>query len=85
MRKLLILLAVSTIGVTSCSKNSSENGPYTCYCAYGLITGVNYHDTTSYFTYASDVNLVEARNYCADKQDTLIANPKTNNPTCFIK
>lgn len=85
MRKLLILLAVSTIGFTSCSKSTSENGPYTCYCTYGLTTGSYFRDTATTITYASYVNLTEARNYCAQREDTLTSIGYIQNSNCFVK
>ncbi|HWY13390.1 MAG TPA: hypothetical protein VN026_18830 [Bacteroidia bacterium] len=84
MNKLLLLLAVFMISITSCQKNAGNNGPYTCTCQYILVTGAYSRDTTTNTTYPNGTTITIAQQNCQNTQTTLRAvNGLSAN--CYIK
>ena len=85
MSKLLLLMAVFMIAMTSsCQKSSSDNGPYTCTCQFILVTGSYSRDTTEATTYPKNTTITIAQQNCQNTQTNLRAvNGLSAN--CYLK
>jgi hypothetical protein len=83
---LLFVAAVLVIGSSSsCTKGSTDNGPFSCYCSYSLVTGTYYRDTTTVTAYATYVDRAAADNYCGNQQNALKISAANYNVSCYVK